>query len=113
RRATAALRADGVWERGGVHAPGAAQRGDGAVLLYYGGGEGAGIGLAIAPDGQTFEKVGDRPVLEPATVTDASFWRAVDRVADPCARRSVDAAGREVIGLWFSARGVESGPTRQ
>jgi hypothetical protein len=70
-------------------------------------GDGAGIGLATAPDGVTFTKQ-VAPVLTPATVTEPVLWREVSRIGQPWARVTADALGDPVVGLYFSAFGMES-----
>jgi hypothetical protein len=108
RDPSATLSADQPWEQGHIGSPGAAVLASGEVLLYYEGGDQAGIGLAVSADGIHFEKPGAQPVLTPAMVDDPVLWRQIDRLGQPFARAARDAAGREVVGLWFSARGLET-----
>jgi hypothetical protein len=98
---------DAAWEGGRIGAPAAVTLPDGAVALFYEGGDGAGLGLALAPDGVTFTKQ-PAPVLTPGSVTDPVLWREVSRVGQPWARLLHDAAGEPVVGLYFSAFGMES-----
>ncbi|HEY3360208.1 MAG TPA: hypothetical protein VGQ83_43555 [Polyangia bacterium] len=95
------------WEAGAVRAPSVLALPDGTVALFYEGGVGAGIGLALSPDGAAFTRQ-PAPVLMPADFTDPVLWREVSRVGQPFARLTRDAAGNAVVGLYVAAFGMES-----
>lgn len=58
------LEADRVWEAGSVGAP-TVQHRDGRFLMWYAGGAGVGLGLAVSQNGIDWEKNEDNPVLAP------------------------------------------------
>ena len=109
------LSASGGWEGGRVGAPAAALSGSGATLLFYEGGAGAGVGLAVAPPGSSsFARSGDGRVLAPAAAADPVLWRGVDAVASPFADvRPGARAGTDQVRVWFAARGMESAAAKK
>jgi hypothetical protein len=110
-----ALSATSPWEAGKVHAPGATITSRG-LYLFYEGGDGIGVGVARSTDdGKSFTRAGDGLVLASDReaggahrVSDAVVWRAVTELRSPFALAQRDAVGDEVLGVWFSAFGVES-----
>lgn len=98
--ATPVLVPGAPWENGWVGSP-AVVRFQGATMLFYEGGPRAGVGLAILGDGGAVRS-GAGPILTPAGVTDAVFWRDVTEVGAPYALVAGD-----VLRLYFTGRGVE------
>lgn len=91
-----------TWENGAVGSPAALSR-DGATLVFYEGGPGRGIGLAKL-DGASLSRLSATPVLVPADLEDASFWRSVQSISDPFALVSGD-----IVRVYVTARGIEAG----
>jgi len=87
------------WEAGWVGSP-AAVRFQGATLLFYEGGPGAGVGLARVSGGSG-TRVGSGPIASPATAGDPVFWRDVTQVGAPYALVAGD-----VLRVYFTGRGV-------
>ena len=90
------------WEAGSIGSPAAFER-DGRAHFFYEGGPGAGIGLA-ALDGPAAERLAAGPVLRPADLEDASFWRSVQSIGSPFALVSGGA-----VRVYVTARGTEGG----
>jgi hypothetical protein len=91
-----------TWENGAIGSPGAFERG-GATYVLYEGGAGAGIGLAKL-DGGALARVSAAPVLRPADLEDASFWRSVKAIGTPFALVSGD-----VVRVYVTGHGIETG----
>ncbi|MEZ4313472.1 MAG: hypothetical protein R3F14_36075 [Polyangiaceae bacterium] len=90
------------WESGSVGSPGAFER-DGDSYFFYEGGDGAGIGLARVL-ASTAERVQPLPLLRPADLEDAGFWRSVQSIGTPHAL--VDGA---IVRVYVTARGIDGG----
>jgi hypothetical protein len=86
------------WEQGWVGSP-AVVTFQGATLLFYEGGPGAGVGLARLGDTGAVRTGG--PVVTPARVTDPIFWQDVTAVGTPYALVEGD-----VLRLYFTGRGI-------
>lgn len=93
------------WEAGSVGSPGVLAV-PGAVLLYYVGGAGAGIGLARSEDRGPFTRVGSQPLLTPALATQ-SVWTDLDAVGGPAPVAYTDPFGVRSVRLFFSGHGRE------
>jgi hypothetical protein len=87
------------WEAGWVGSP-AAVRFQGATLLFYEGGPGAGVGLARVVGGVA-TRAGSGPIASVATVDDPVFWRDVTQVGAPYA-----VVAGDVLRVYFTGRGV-------
>jgi len=100
------LSASEAWELGAVRAPGALQIGADEALFYEGG-AGAGIGLALSHQGGPFERVSALPLLDSARVENPAHWTGIERVGAPFALVVRDALGERSLRLFFSAMGRE------
>jgi hypothetical protein len=96
-----------AWERGAVKAPGAVAIGS-AELLFYEGGAGSGIGLAIAEGAGSFARVSEVPLLTAERVETPPHWTALQSLGAPSALVVRDALGENALRLFFSAVGHES-----
>ncbi len=97
-----ALIPEETWEDGVVTSPGAIARG-GVTYVFYEGGDHEGIGLAKL-DGDVLTRASEAPILRPADLEDATFWRSVKQIGAPFALADGDA-----IRLYVTANGVETG----
>ncbi|MBI5490610.1 MAG: hypothetical protein HY905_24970 [Deltaproteobacteria bacterium] len=98
------LTPDSGWEAGRVGSPGAAEDGEGGILLFYTGGDDAGVGLARGTPGEeVFERVSGEPLLPPAAAAVEGRWTELDRLADPDVSGRTDDGSRRI---FFAARGI-------
>ena len=113
---TRVLTASASWEGTRVGAPAAAVAASGETLLFYEGGTGAGIGLAVAGGATaSFTRSGDGRVLTAAQVTDPTLWRRVDLIASPAVELLPGArpGSGTAVRLWFAAHGEESAAAKK
>ena len=76
----------------------------GALMLAYEGGDGAGVGLARL-EGAAWARPFDAPIASPASIEDAFGWRQLSFVGAPSA---LVAGG--ALRVFFTGVGVEGGP---
>lgn len=97
-----------AWEMGRVSSPHALAIGS-DVLLFYEGGEGAGIGVARSAGGGPFERITvDAPLVSPADVETSERWSEVAAVGAPGAIYVETPLGQPRVRLYFTGRGVEA-----
>jgi hypothetical protein len=100
------LAAEADWEAGRVASPGPIQIGP-TLLLFYEGGAGAGIGLAISTDGGArFERSGSQPLLRAAELASAR-WTLLEGIGGPSPIVAQDPSGASFLRLFLHARGRE------
>ncbi|MCA9772418.1 MAG: hypothetical protein KC466_08415 [Myxococcales bacterium] len=92
------LEATEAWEGGRVSGPAIIRRGA-EFLLYYEGGDGAGIGLATSSDGVNFVKSAANPLLAPAAA-----WEQ-GRIGDPSVAFDFD-GGLQMVFDGAGGRGL-------
>jgi hypothetical protein len=97
------------WERGRVGAASVMRAGD-TYLMFYEGGQGAGIGLAWAKDGIAFERFQDDPVLDAERLEDPEYWYDIASVGAPHVVTEARWDGTLLFKMWFAALGKESKP---
>ena len=104
-----------AWQASGLDAPSLVAPRDspaGSWLLYFATRDRSAIGLAAGPD-TTHLGADASPFLSPASVTDPTLWREVDRVGAPDAVPLRSPGGAVSIRLLFDARGRESADAMQ
>jgi hypothetical protein len=94
------------WEAGRVASPGPIRIGS-ALWLFYEGGAGAGIGLAISPDGSApFARVSNAPLLAAGALASAR-WTLLEAIGGPSPIVAQDPSGASFLRLFVHARGRE------
>jgi hypothetical protein len=94
------------WEAGRVASPGPIRIGA-ALWLFYEAGAGAGIGLAISPDGSApLERAESQPLLRAADLASAR-WTLLEAIGGPSPIVAEDPSGNSFLRLFVHARGRE------
>lgn len=99
------LEATEAWHDGRVGAPGAVVV-EGTVMLFYEGGDAAGIGLAIGPPTGPFRSASAEPFVSPTLVEDAERWSGVVRVGAPWPVVVETVLGERELRLFFGGRAL-------
>ena len=89
-----------AWEsEGGVTHASVLPDDDGWVM-WYAGGEGAGIGRATSEDGVSWQRTQEAPVFTPSGSEGDTLWDR-DAVLHATITRRVTATGRELFQMWY------------
>jgi hypothetical protein len=102
-----ALRATQGWEAGRVGAPSALRIGS-RSLVFYEGGDGAGIGAYTSTgDNQPLVAISDLPLLTPRSFENAMHWTSLEGISAPWAIRVDSPLGDPQLRLFVAGRGRE------
>jgi len=96
-----------AWEAGRVGAPSALRIGS-RSLIFYEGGDGAGIGAYVSAAEGSFEPMSDQPLLTSESFENPAYWASLGAVSAPFAIAVDTALGERELRLFVAGRGREN-----